>query len=263
MIQNPEIYVVTVVYNGELTIERTIKSVISQNYNNYKYLVIDGKSTDRTLDIIKKYSHCIDTIISDKDRGIYDAMNKAINLIYNPDAFVLFINSDDFLISNQILSDVSVELLNSEFIYGKVNLLNSENNQFYPAGSMHNYQTLPYGMIQHQATFVKRNLFNNNLFDLKYSIAADYDFAIKIFLSKNRTKFIDRTISVMTMGGISRLQAIKSFKEKKEIIRKYYFGKVRIMAIAKINFVEIPRYLIFFFLTKVKLIKLWRVIKMK
>jgi glycosyltransferase involved in cell wall biosynthesis len=259
---NPEIYVVTVVFNGEATIERTINSVINQTYNNFKYIIIEGKSTDDTLKLISKYRSSIDYLISEKDSGIYDAMNKALKMIISEESFVLFLNSDDYLFKNNSLENIASKLNGYEFIYGRVQLIDLKTNFISYAGKEESKSTLPLGMIQHQATFIKKKLYTElGYFDLSFKISADYDFAVKIFNSNFRIKYVDEVVSVMALGGISQKQAFKAITEKKKIIYKYYKGFVRCNAFFRITFLELPRYIIFLFLNKLRLLNIWRNLK--
>lgn len=197
----PEIIVVTVVYNGDKTIEKSIKSVINQTYSNYKYFIIDGNSHDDTISIVSKYKSNLDLFISESDAGIYDAMNKAINLVNNENAFIIFLNADDYLFSSSSLENISIQLKGHDFVYGKVLLFNEQKDQYFPAGREMNFTNLPFGMIQHQATFTRKALFSDlGNFDCSYQIAADFDFAIKVFKEGYKIKYIDEVVSVMKLG---------------------------------------------------------------
>ncbi|HRP58868.1 MAG TPA: glycosyltransferase family 2 protein, partial [Vicingus sp.] len=101
---NPKVSIITVCYNSEKTIEDTIKSVANQSYPNIEYIVIDGGSTDNTLAIIDKYKDKISTVISEKDHGIYDAINKGIKLATGD--IIANLNSDDFYIDSDVITDV-------------------------------------------------------------------------------------------------------------------------------------------------------------
>lgn len=242
----PEIVVITVVYNGESTIEKTIKSVISQSYSNFKYYIIDGNSNDETPNIILRYKEYIDYYISAPDSGIYYAMNKAINRVKDDNAYLLFLNSDDYLFSNNSLNVISSHLGNHDFIYGKVLLFDEKKNEFFSAGKEMNISNLPFGMIQHQSTFTRKKLFSEiGHFDCHYTIAADFDFAIKVFRLGYKIKFVNEIVAVMKLGGISQKSAILSMNEKKEIFYKNYSGILKLRAILTIYFIELPRFLLF------------------
>ena len=142
------ITIITVVFNRVNTIEKTIKSVLSQSYNYIDYIIIDGYSNDGTIEIIEKYKSNFKYFISEKDKGIYDAMNKGLNLVQN---------DDDYLIDNDIISNFAANYNGSDFIYGNVKY---ENDQKYVInGQQESFASLYKGMIQHQATFCKKIVF--------------------------------------------------------------------------------------------------------
>jgi glycosyltransferase involved in cell wall biosynthesis len=114
--KKPLITIITVVYNGEKHLEQTIKSVINQNYKNIEYIIIDGVSTDGTLDIIKKYEEYIDYWVSEPDEGIYDAMNKGIGLANGE--FINFMNADDWFVDTKFKT-VNNYIKFLEYFYGK------------------------------------------------------------------------------------------------------------------------------------------------
>lgn len=170
----PLISVVTVVYNASKTFEKTIKSVINQTYNNVEYIVIDGGSTDGTLDIIEKYEDKIDYWISEEDKGIYDAMNKGIK-IANGD-WIYFLGADDILFN--VLDDISKELdIEKNAVYGDVYM--PKKHKLYD-GKFTKFK-LMFNNICHQAIFYNKNVFQNKQFDLKYKLLSDYAFNISIF----------------------------------------------------------------------------------
>ena len=124
---NPVFSVITVSFNSEDTIEETINSVLSQRDINYEYIIIDGKSTDKTYSIINKYSESIDKIISEKDNGLYDAMNKGIAL--SRGKYISIINSDDYYTNNHVLYDVMnvFSKENVDTVFGNIYYFNKKN----------------------------------------------------------------------------------------------------------------------------------------
>lgn len=254
--------VVTVVYNGEKTIEKTIKSVLEQTYDHIKYYVVDGQSTDNTLTIIKKYESQIERWISEKDRGIYDAMNKAIKLIEDENSYIIFLNSDDYFYDKDVIKNAVSKFANHDFIYGKVYYRDLVSEFGTSLGKREDYYTLPLGMIQHQATFTKKALFTKyGYFDLTFRIASDYDFALKIFSNDVKTQFIDNIISTMAMGGISSSLALKTFEEKIISLKRYYKGPLLIKSILKIRFIERPRYFFSLVFKQFHIMQYWRSLK--
>lgn len=173
----PLITVITVVYNGETYLEETIQSVINQTYDNVEYIIIDGGSTDGTLDIIKKYEAQIDYWVSERDEGIYDAMNKA--LCVKRGDWVSFLGSDDILYD--ILHSISKNL--------KPNLLMVYGDAYMPKRHIlylgkFSKLKLVFNNICQQAILYNSNHFHNNKFSLTYRYLSDYEFNVRMFDKK-------------------------------------------------------------------------------
>jgi len=233
-----KITIITVVFNRVNTIEKTIKSVLNQTYSFIDYIIIDGNSNDGTIEIINKYQSNFKYFISEKDKGIYDAMNKGLNLVQNDDEFILFLNADDYLIDNSIISNFVASYNGSDFIYGKVKYENDK--KYVINGQQESYESLYKGMIQHQATFCKKIVFKTlGNFDTNFKITADYNLAIKIFKSNFKISFFNKVISIMKMGGVSSSQAFKMHIEKLNVIKNHYKTTIFL------------RYLLFIFLVDI------------
>lgn len=217
-IQNPLISVVTVVYNGELHIEQTIKSVIDQSYDNIEYIIIDGGSTDSTLDIIKKYEDKIDYWISEPDHGIYNAMNKGASLCSGH--YIAFLNADDWY-NDDTLSLVAKASENGsfDFIAGDQAVFRDDTFIKTFKTNINKYQTrVPFG---HPSLFVKRTLLLKYGLDKQYPIAADYDFMIKIIKQTKHHKSLSISLSNFRLDGISTTTDVhlELFK-----IQRHHFG---------------------------------------
>lgn len=201
MINKPLITIVTVTYNAEEFLERTIKSVIEQDYKNIEYIIIDGGSSDGTIDIIKKYEKYINYWVSEKDEGIYDAMNKAIDKATGE--WINFMNAGDYFANKTILSKV-VSLLDvdTNMIYGGINAYWKDNDRivYEPAGLIENiFKKHPYN---HQALFLSIQLAKSNKFDLQYKYASDVNQLFKIYKTNIlNIKVIDMPIANFLMGG--------------------------------------------------------------
>ena len=199
----PLLTVITVVRNCEQFIEQTILSVINQKYQNIEYIIIDGNSTDRTLDIIKTYENRIDYWISESDTGIYDAMNKGIK--HATGDWINFMNAGDEFFNTEVCKRIADELVihKSDVIYGDIL---SQNDDF---GSSILVKAKPLnqiwkGMIfSHQSCFCKLELLKNQLFNTKYKIAADFNLMLTLFLSGKSFFYLQTPISVVRSGGIS------------------------------------------------------------
>ena len=177
-IKKPFFSIVTVVKNDEANIQNTIQSIISQNYKNFEYIVIDGKSTDRTLKIVNKYKDKITHILSEKDRGIYFAMNKGIKLAKG--TFLLFVNSGDLITRDAlgIVYDIYTKNKEIDFIFGTVkrhytthSIIKSGYDKF-----RLNYN-FDFATSHSTGFFIKLKSLNKiGKFDTKYKCSADYDF---------------------------------------------------------------------------------------
>jgi len=214
----PLITVITVVYSGAKYLEDTIKSVINQTYPNVEYIIIDGGSTDGTIDIIKKYEDYIDYWVSEPDKGIYDAMNKGIDLATGQ--WINFMNAGDRFFNYNTIFFIyqNVKSLNSNYdiVYGKVGIINEkgEIDAIYGLNEKDSLKKLKkYMSIPHQSTFYKLEFFKKTgKYDNDFKIAGDYEILLRSY--KNlQIKFLDSILSLMLSNGVSQTQITKVFKE--------------------------------------------------
>ena len=219
---NPKISIITVVYNGHSLIERTIKSVIAQSYMNVEYIIIDGGSSDGTLEIAERYQSKIAVILSGKDNGIYDAMNKGLKIASGE--YVLFLNAGDELFADQILENIFA-LGAADVYYGNTAVV-SENGRILgdrrlSPPELLTWKSLQYGMcVSHQSFIAKRSLCQS--YDLNYSISADIDWVIEVL---KKSKVIINThsyISRFLEGGASNKRMKKALRERFSIMIKHY-----------------------------------------
>lgn len=207
MIKYPKISIITACYNSEKTIEQTIKSVINQTYENIEYIIVDGASTDGTMEIVEKYKDQIDIIISEPDEGIYDAFNKGA--LHATGDFVQYLGSDDYLIDDTAIFDIKniiQERPDVVIVYGGIIFKNDSTGYMSILNKEIDYSEFKRGtMIPHPATFTKREIMLKvGLFDSSYRIAADYDLTAKIFKKyADRIFHFQRLVSVFRLGGIS------------------------------------------------------------
>ncbi len=213
----PLISIITVVYNGEKYLEETIESVINQTYPNIEYIIIDGDSTDGTIDIIKKYEDKIDYWVSEKDRGIYDAMNKGIDL--SNGEWILFLNSDDKFPNNNIVKNIFSNSVDKETMLIFGNVYYNTDRIF---KSSLDKKILINNTVHHQASFYNKLLFCNFRYDLSWKIVSDYELNLIIYLKKHRIKYINIVVSHCNDGGISRTSFYRSHLEMALIRRKYF-----------------------------------------
>ncbi|EEC1313099.1 glycosyltransferase, partial [Salmonella enterica] len=208
----------TVVYNGEKYIEDTIKSVLSQPcINDIEYIIIDGASTDNTLNIINKYKQHLALVISEKDNGIYDAMNKGIEKATGK--YIGFINADDFYNEGALCHAIEIMKANEyDIIYGNMFMVDVETLEVKGVRRPKHWKLNIDMNLSHPATFVKSSVHKINLFDLNYKIAADYDLMLKLKKKKCTFHYIDKNISSMRNGGVS-VRNIKLANKEAKIIR--------------------------------------------
>lgn len=207
--------IVTVCYNAEKCVRNTIENVLSQQRDLFEYIIIDGASKDKTMDIIDEYRNHIDIIVSESDTGIYDAMNKAIDMA-NGD-YINFMNAGDGFVGQEVLKDVS-SLINADkpdVVFGhEVLWLDG----FYYQVEAQPFYAPPYLKhsmgFNHQCCFVKTQTAKRYLFDLKYKLAADYNMIMTIYRNKGTFQKVDMPIACFDMNGIS---GIHKFRHDSEV----------------------------------------------
>jgi glycosyltransferase involved in cell wall biosynthesis len=206
----PLVSVITVVLNGCKYLEDTIKSILDQTYDNIEYIIIDGGSTDGTINIIKKYEHIIDYWISEPDKGIYDAMNKGW-LLAGDLSFVLFLGAGDKILN--LPPDIK-KFDMSHVIFGKVD---SGEGKF--SNSKADIRLRLGNTLHHQALLINKSLSPEPPFNTKYKIYADFDFNQRLL--KQGIKFIlsANFVSYALPGGVSKKLCIK---ESVSIVKKNY-----------------------------------------
>jgi glycosyltransferase involved in cell wall biosynthesis len=231
----PLISIITVVFNGEKFLEETIQSVINQTYDNVEYIIIDGGSTDGTVDIIKKYEDKIDYWVSERDKGIYDAMNKGIDLACGK--WVNFMNASDVFYSNQVLKHifVNIKIDNYALVAGPYQL-NNTNDIFYP---QQRKNLVKYGELLscHQALFFnKKQLGKHIYYNLNYKIHADNDIMMRIIKFNFSVYYTNEIVVIFETGGISSQVNRKIFPEKYKIIFNNFgiFGILKALLFNKV-----------------------------
>ena len=231
---NPLISIVTVCFNAVNNIEETILSVISQSYENIEYIIIDGGSTDGTVDIIKKYESKIHYWISEPDQGVYDAMNKGINRATGK--WINFMNAGDTFYYQNTL-ELCANLLNKErnidVLYGNTILIyNNASYLAYPyrLNNLNNHM-----IFCHQSSLIKRELLENNLFNLEYKIAADYNQIKTLYKQGYKFHHINKPIAYYEAeNGISSTRIKEQEIEYAKInhgnkSKKYYYSYIIII----------------------------------
>lgn len=235
---NPNVSIITVCLNSEKYIERAVKSILSQTYKNIEYVVIDGGSTDGTLNILNKYKSSINCLISEQDKGIYDAMNKGIRK--STGDIIYFLNSDDYLYNERAVEDAVHFFSNkkADLVYGDCLCRSQFNNEvhlkkhFHVAAKRHFLK----GTIVQSAIFFKRSCFlKAGYFKIRYKIAADHRWYLKaLFKKRLRAAHISQIISVFQEGGASSNKELCSLET--ESIHRLYFSPFDILTGKSINF---------------------------
>ena len=221
---NPILSIITICYN-EKQIERTCKSIVNQTWQDFEWIVVDGGSTDGTLDILNKYKDRINILISEPDTGIYNAMNKGIKLASG--TYLNFMNGGDAFYEENTLENVFKNTTyTDDVLYG--NYCCFFNNIKRP-------NVLPtkiapeqwlYRTLNHQSTFIKKELFNKNgLYNENFKIAADCEKFIIFYQNGASFKYIPYTISLFDMEGISTFNAKKLAQERRQIEKELLFKK--------------------------------------
>ncbi len=214
------ITIVTVTYNAENVCERTLESILSQDYPQKELIVIDGKSTDNTCKIIEKFNNQIAKFISEEDNGIYDAMNKGLASA-NGD-FVIFMNAGDRFISNTTISDAVKLFTSSDFLYyGNALYFSGNSDSFFKRGGNFSKYRLAATNICHQTIFYPRIFFKNEKFNTEFKLFSDWDYNMRAYKRKIFLKYIDLEIAYYDSTGVSITQSDLLFKKKvKGIIYK-------------------------------------------
>lgn len=221
--------IVTVVYNGESLLEQTIRSVINQSYRDVEYIVVDGDSTDSTLQIAKKYEKHIAFIVSEKDKGIYDAMNKGARLASGD--WVCFLNCGDKFVNEQTLATVANKIASFEhpdIVYGNI-LIRSENGQF-----SERIAPLPLNKHRmffcHQSAFTRRDILEQYPFDINHKFSADFKLFKQCMVHGYKFEHMHFPVAIYDTTGVSHaFRELGNFdnasvvKEMDKGLQKYKF----------------------------------------
>jgi len=218
----PKLSVITVVYNNVKDIETTMLSVLNQTYSNIEYIVIDGLSTDGTLREIKKYWHKI-KLISEKDEGIYDAMNKGLSIATGD--YVLFMNSGDEIYAPDTVAKVFAAADDVDIYYGETEMIDAGGQSLgqrrHKAPNNFTWRSFKYGMsVSHQAIYIRRSL--TEPYDGKYQLSADIDWILKAAKKARKIVQVDGYVAKYLVGGMSKQKHKQSLQERFDIMKRYY-----------------------------------------
>lgn len=214
----PLVSVITVCRNAAETIEDTIKNVASQSFPDTEYIVVDGLSSDSTVAIIKKQLSSIDIFISEKDNGIYDAMNKGVKAAKGE--WIIFMNSGDFFADPFILEKLALHLQDPDLdvIYGDIYVPSEDGTlALKNSEAPRNRHRM---FFCHQSAFVRRKWLIKQPFDIRYKLSADFKFFKRMYLSERHFLKVDMPVSIFDKKGISNTQRNRGLRENIEIIKE-------------------------------------------
>jgi len=214
-----KITIITATFNNEKTIEQTLKSVAEQSYKNIEHIIIDGKSNDKTLKIVEKFRH-ISKVISEKDAGIYFALNKGLEKATGD--IIGFLHADDFFASSTILENIADIFINkqadvvySDLIYVQQNGKNIV--RYWKAGDFSKKKLKNGWMPPHPTFYAKKEIYNKlGFFNTKYMISADYDLMLRILKTEPKIVYLPKVSVNMRIGGKSNKNLKLIFQKSKE-----------------------------------------------
>lgn len=212
--------IITVVFNGESEIIKTLCSIDEQVCDDYEYIIIDGQSKDKTVEMVEKHHTRVDMLISEPDKGIYDAMNKGVQLAKGK--YIIFMNAGDTFASPDSLAIVEKYLSESD-----VDLLAGSAKVIYPDHStkkktgMKPYKNSKYMPVCHQSLFAKRDVLLRFPFDLSYKLAADFNFIMHAINADCSFLLIDDDISLVSAGGVSDIKRCAVWNEYQRVHDKF------------------------------------------
>ena len=219
----PKLTVITIVYNNVHDIERTVLSVLNQSYENIEYLLIDGASNDGTLEILKQYEGRIGKLVSERDKGIYDAMNKGLSLATGD--YVLFMNSGDEIYSSDTVEKIFATQPDADIYYGETEMFDenwtSLGQRRHRTPEHFTWRDFKFGMsISHQAIYIRRAL--TEPYDLNYQLSSDIDWIIKAAKKAKNIVNVRMYVAKYLVGGMSKKKHRQSLVERFHIFSKHY-----------------------------------------
>ena len=248
--KKPKISVITVCLNAGSKIERTIQSVIQQKYSSIEYIIVDGLSVDNTQLILLKYKTQIDVVISEPDKGLYDAMNKGVAKASGD--LVCFVNAGDYLFSDDALSFLSnhINWDRADLFFANTIWVDTINDFIYTEDLRYFYDRIHLFQdnYPHPSTFYKRSvLIDEGGFDLAYRLLADYEFNLRVLVkSKRPYQYINTLTSVFVTDGLSFMPENKTLKsEERNLILKLYYSRFEYAVYRSVFFVILLKSAIF------------------
>jgi glycosyltransferase involved in cell wall biosynthesis len=220
---NPRLSVITIVYNNVRDIERTIRSVVNQTYPNIEHVIIDGLSNDGTLQVIEKYKDRVAKLVSEKDEGIYDAMNKGLALATGD--YVIFMNSGDEFYDSETVASVFASAYDADIYYGETEMIADDGSSLgqrrHKAPATFTWRDFKYGMsISHQAIYIRRSMAEP--YDRRYQLSSDIDWIIRAAKKAKKIVNVNRYVAKYLIGGMSKKKHRQSLIERFDIMKRNY-----------------------------------------
>lgn len=212
---SPKFSIITVVRNAENTVERCIKSVFSQTFKDFEYIIVDGASTDNTLNILKRYEQNFAKIVSERDNGIYDAMNKGLS--YATGEYIHFLNADDCYYDSNVLQNISSSIKEKAIYYANLMYITDKGKKDIQKPTFSIKTELKRSSIPQPTSFIPLEFYKNSgNFNTNFRIAADYDMLLRL-AKKYPVKHIDIISTVMHSGGACHQNIKLTFKEAYQV----------------------------------------------
>ena len=214
--------IITINYNNGKELRRTIESVINQTLTDFEYVVIDGGSTDDSVSIIKEYADRIDFWISERDKGVYNAMNKGLSHAHGE--YVNFMNSGDSFYSPTVLEEIDSEIGDADILFGNVcNSLSGRRYGGIKADSEVTFLTLKKEIICHQGTFYRRTIFECHPYDESLKLIADWKVNVQAIVFDNcKVKVVDTIVANYDLTGMSSTQSQLHAEERKRVMAELF-----------------------------------------
>ncbi len=227
----PRLSVITINYNNAHGLQKTIESVVSQTYSDFEFVIIDGGSTDNSTEIIKKYLHKITYWVSEKDTGIYNAQNKGITAAKGE--YCLFLNSGDYLVDNNVLTNVFSCGHSFDIIYGDMQIFDKNKRiQHRRMPNRIGVKQLYADTLWHPVSFIKRKLFSMyGNYNEQFRIVADYEFFVRTIIGKKvTTKHVPIEIAFFDTSGLSSHPDKRNqLNEERRKVQNLYFNSILLL----------------------------------
>lgn len=215
--------IITINYNNADGLRRTIESVVNQTYTDYEYVIIDGGSADGSVDVIREYEDKITYWVSEKDKGIYNAMNKGVKVSHGD--YLMFMNSGDVFYSYTVLEEVCAKRRKEDIIVGKVHTCDGKEFLYQPQQlTMYFFYS---STIPHQGAFIKKYLLDKYPYDENLKITSDWKFFVEAVIFEDcSVGFVDTVISQFDTEGVSTTNPEQTWLEKIKVMRTIFPERV-------------------------------------